>query len=161
MALHYPCEKGLVVLFKLLRHEQGFNKLPRTHGAWLEHICLITGCSLIPNHPKISGAWIAPAWWPIAVSANQGNTSSIIQDRFSFKADAMQLCIKHFLMLVHVHDHQVWLHDRLHKASWEKVVILLSESEPSFDSIYFAVTLNDSKSSFVPCHPSAYRKIVK
>ena len=30
-------KKGLVVLFKLLRHEQGFNKLPRTHGAWLEH----------------------------------------------------------------------------------------------------------------------------
>ena len=37
MALHCPCEKRLVVPFKLLRHEQGLNKLPRTHGAWLEH----------------------------------------------------------------------------------------------------------------------------
>ena len=35
--LHYPCEQNMVVLFKLLRHEQGLNKLPRTHGAWLEH----------------------------------------------------------------------------------------------------------------------------
>ena len=37
MALLYPYEKRLVVLFKLLRHEQVLNKLSRAHGAWLEH----------------------------------------------------------------------------------------------------------------------------
>ena len=87
MALHYPCEKRLVVLFKLLRYEQGLNKLPRTHWCMVgthkastcARECLITRCSLRPNHPQICGAWIAPAWWPIVVSANQGNTSSIIQ----------------------------------------------------------------------------------
>ena len=56
--------------------------------------CLITGCSLKSNHPHISGAWIAPAWWPIVVSANQGITSSRIQYWSSFAADAVQLCIK-------------------------------------------------------------------
>ena len=35
--LHYTCEKRLVALLKLLKHEQGLNKLPCTHGAWLEH----------------------------------------------------------------------------------------------------------------------------
>ena len=49
---------------------------------------LITGRSLRPNHPQISGAWIAPAWWPIVISANQGNTSSRIQYSFSFAAEA-------------------------------------------------------------------------
>ena len=29
----------------------------------------------------------------------------------------------------HVHDHYVWLHDTLHRASWEKVVMLPSESQ--------------------------------
>ena len=56
--------------------------------------CLITGCSLRPNHPQISGAWIAPAWWPIVVSANQGNTSSRIHYWFNFALEAMQMCIQ-------------------------------------------------------------------
>ena len=65
--------------------------------------CLITGRSPRPNHPQISGVWIAPTRWPTIVSAIQGNTSSRIQSRFSFVADAMQLCIKQiFVMLVHV-----------------------------------------------------------
>ena len=38
MAVHYPCDKRLVGCFKLLKHEQGLNKLPRTHGAWMEHM---------------------------------------------------------------------------------------------------------------------------
>ena len=33
--------------------------------------CLITGCSLRPNHSQISGAWIAPAWWPIVVQTKE------------------------------------------------------------------------------------------
>ena len=102
VALHYPCEKRLVVRFKLLRYEQGFI-LPRTHGAWgawRTHVhasgCFITGCSHRPNHPHISGPWIAQAWWPIVVSANQENTSSRMQYSFSFSfaSDEMQLCIK-------------------------------------------------------------------
>ena len=31
-------KERLVAPFKLLNHEQGLNKLPRFHGAWLEHI---------------------------------------------------------------------------------------------------------------------------
>ena len=86
-ALYYQCEKRLVVLFKLLRQEQGLNNLPRIYtwcmvGTYKASTCagecLFTGCSLRPNHPEISGAWIAPARWPIVVNANQGNTSSII-----------------------------------------------------------------------------------
>ena len=36
MALHYSCEKRLVARFKLLKHEQGLNTLPRTDDACLE-----------------------------------------------------------------------------------------------------------------------------
>ena len=122
--------------------------------------CLITGCSLRPNHPQISGAWIAPAWWPIVVSANQGNTSSRIQDRFSFAADAMQLCIKIYVAMIM----QVWLHDRLHRASWEKVVMLPSEYQfLSHLSTPSTLQLHSTTARFpvVLCYPSAYHMIVK
>ena len=79
--------------------------------------CLFTGLRFKPTHPQISGAWIAAARWPIAASAKQRNTSSSIQSRISFAADAMQLCIKFFFSSWRIsHDHQVWLRERLHRA---------------------------------------------
>ena len=38
MVLDYPCEGPLVAPVQTTDHEQGLDKLRRTHGAWLEHI---------------------------------------------------------------------------------------------------------------------------
>ena len=66
MVLHYLW-KTSGGIFNLLRHEQGFNQLACMVGTYkastyVQAKVWSRDVSLRPNHPHISGAWIAPAF---------------------------------------------------------------------------------------------------